>query len=113
MQQGAPPARTTHTPDMQYAFELTEAGLPGSGAHGVVRAARHVTHGDLVAVKVMPASVLGAVAKELIAQAKMHHPNIVNFTARRSTSTSGASTCSWSSAVATALRSHRRAGQTR
>lgn len=79
MQQGAPPARTTHTPDMQYAFELTEAGLLGSGAHGVVRAARHVTHGDLVAVKVMPASVLGAVAKELIAQAKMHHPNIVQL----------------------------------
>ena len=74
-----PTARTTHTPDRRYAFELSEAGLLGSGAHGVVRAARHVETGELVAVKVMPASVLAHIAKELIAQAKMHHPNIVQL----------------------------------
>ena len=71
--------RTTHTPDGNYVFELGEYGLLGSGAHGVVRAARHVESGEFVAVKVMPASVLASVAKELIAQAKMHHPNIVEL----------------------------------
>ena len=33
----------------------------------------------MVAVKVMPASVLSSVAKELIAQAKMSHPHIVQL----------------------------------
>ena len=78
-QPAPPPGRTTHTPDQMWAFELSDVGLLGSGAHGVVRAARHVETGDLVAVKVMPASVLAAIAKELIAQAKMHHPNIVQL----------------------------------
>lgn len=72
-------ARTTHTPDGNYAFELSETGLLGSGAHGVVRAARHIASGEFVAVKIMPASVLSSVAKELIAQAKMTHPNIVRL----------------------------------
>ena len=74
-----PAARTTHTPDHMYVFELEDAGLLGSGAHGIVRAARHVETGELVAVKVMPASVLATVAKELIVQARMHHPNIVQL----------------------------------
>ena len=56
-----------------------DAGLLGAGAHGVVRGARHVVTGEVVAIKIMPASVLGAVAKELIAQAKMQHPNIVQL----------------------------------
>lgn len=72
-------ARTTHTPDGQYEFEQSEMGLLGAGAHGVVRAARHVRTGEMVAVKVMPASVLSSVAKELIAQAKMSHPHIVQL----------------------------------
>ena len=54
-------ARTTHTPDGSYAFELSEAGLLGAGAHGLVRAAREVSSGAFVAVKVMPATVLPAV----------------------------------------------------
>ena len=70
---------TTHTPDGQYAFMRDDAGLLGAGAHGVVRGARHVVTGEVVAIKIMPASVLGAVAKELIAQAKMQHPNIVQL----------------------------------
>jgi len=72
-------ARTTHTPDGTYAFVLSEDGLLGSGAHGVVRAARNIKTGDFVAVKIMPARALGAVAKELITQAKMHHPSIVQL----------------------------------
>ena len=71
--------RTTHTPDGKYAFELSEAGMLGSGAHGVVRAALELDTKKWVAVKVMPASVLGAVAKELIAQKKVDHPNIVKL----------------------------------
>ena len=71
--------RTTHTPDGQYEFELSEVGLLGAGAHGVVRAARHIPSGDFVAVKILPAAVLGSIAKELIAQAKMRHPNIVEL----------------------------------
>ncbi len=74
-----PSGRTTHTPDGQYAFELSEAGMLGSGAHGIVRAALEVKSGKWFAIKVMPASVLGAVAKELIAQKRVDHPNIVKL----------------------------------
>jgi hypothetical protein len=74
-----PQARTTHTPDGAYEFELSEVGMLGAGAHGIVRAARHVVTGEVVAIKIMPASVLGAIAKELIAQAKMDHPHIVRL----------------------------------
>ena len=75
----SPQKRTTHTPDGQFAFELSEAGQLGCGAHGVVRVARHVKTGEHVAVKVMPALLLGAVAKELTAQGKLHHPHIVEL----------------------------------
>ena len=54
-------SRRMHTPDGQYAFDLSETGLLGAGAHGVVRIARHLASGEHVAVKVMPASVLSAV----------------------------------------------------
>ena len=67
----------THTPDGKYAFEVD--GLLGWGKYGSVHAARSVRFGDLVAVKVIPASVLGAVATELIAQAKMSHPHVVQL----------------------------------
>ena len=62
-----------------YIFELSETGLLGSGAHGIVRAARHKVTQELVAIKVMPTSVLAAVAKELIAQARVDHPSIVRL----------------------------------
>jgi hypothetical protein len=58
-----PTGRTTHTPDGQFAFELSEVGMLGSGAHGIVRAAMEVKSGKWFAIKVMPESVLGAVAK--------------------------------------------------
>ena len=51
----------------------------GSGAHGIVRAAVELKTSKWVAIKVMPASVLGAVAKELIAQKRVDHPNIVKL----------------------------------
>lgn len=51
----------------------------GSGAHGIVRAAMEVKSGKWFAIKVMPASVLGAVAKELIALKRVDHPNIVKL----------------------------------
>ena len=51
----------------------------GSGAHGIVRAAQEVSTGQWVAIKVMPASVLGLIAKELIAQKKVDHPNIARL----------------------------------
>ena len=34
-------SRQVTTPDGMYIFELSETGLLGSGAHGIVRAARH------------------------------------------------------------------------
>jgi len=74
-----PRGRTTHTPDGQFAFELSEVGMLGSGAHGIVRAAMEVKSGKWFAIKVMPASVLGAVAKELIALKRVDHPNIVKL----------------------------------
>ena len=74
-----PTGRTTHTPDGQFAFELSEVGMLGSGAHGIVRAAMEVKSGKWFAIKVMPASVLGAVAKELIALKRVDHPNIVKL----------------------------------
>ncbi|EOD42155.1 hypothetical protein EMIHUDRAFT_414421, partial [Emiliania huxleyi CCMP1516] len=78
---GAGPSRgaTTHTPDGAYKFELGPLGALGSGAHGVVRLARHVESGEMVAIKVMPTAVMGAVAKELVAMAKVDHPNIVRL----------------------------------
>ena len=74
-----PRTRTTHTPDGKYQFALSEDGLLGTGSHGVVRSARHTTTGEWVAVKLMPASILSSVAKELIAQSTMVHPNIVRL----------------------------------
>lgn len=68
-----------HTPDGQYAFELSETGMLGAGAHGIVRAAQNKDTGEWVAVKLMPTSVLGAITKELIALAKVEHPNIVRL----------------------------------
>ena len=79
MQDAPQQGRTTHTPCGRYAFELSESGLLGSGAHGIVRVARHVDTNEFFAIKIMPAAVLGAVAKELIAQAKMRHPSIVQL----------------------------------
>jgi len=75
----SPVARTTHTPDGAYEFELSPTGMLGSGAHGVVRVARDVKTGEAVAIKVMAASMLGAIAKELIAQGKMSHPHVVRL----------------------------------
>lgn len=76
---GPQTGRTTHTPDGAFRFELMEAGMLGSGAHGIVRAALDVRNNKWVAIKVMPAALLGAVAKELIAQKRVDHPNIVKL----------------------------------
>ena len=72
-------SRTTHTPDGLYEFELSPTGMLGSGAHGVVRVARDVESGQPVAIKGMAASMLGALAKELIAQGSLHHPHVVKL----------------------------------
>eukprot|EP00962_Isochrysis_galbana_P027672 scaffold8703_cov140-Isochrysis_galbana.AAC.1 len=72
---------TTHTPDGMYKFELGSLGALGAGAHGVVRVARHVVTGEVVAVKVMAATKLGAIAKELAANGRLRHPHIVELKA--------------------------------
>jgi serine/threonine protein kinase len=72
---------TTHTPDGMYKFELGSLGALGAGAHGVVRVARHVVTGEMVAVKVMAATRLGAIAKELAANGRLRHPHIVELKA--------------------------------
>lgn len=79
MSASLPPPQITHTPDRQYEFELTQTGVLGSGAHGVVRVARDVNTGQAVAIKVMATSMLGSMAKELIAQSKVRHPNVVQL----------------------------------
>jgi serine/threonine protein kinase len=64
-----------------YKFELGSLGALGAGAHGVVRVARHVVTGEIVAVKVMAATKLGAIAKELAANGRLRHPHIVELKA--------------------------------
>ena len=56
---------TTHTPDGMYKFELGALGALGSGAHGVVRLARHIKTDEMVAVKVrrLAWSMLGLEAR--------------------------------------------------
>ncbi|KAL1523470.1 hypothetical protein AB1Y20_018408 [Prymnesium parvum] len=71
--------RTTHTPDGQYAFDLSATGMLGNGAHGIVRVARHVDTGECVAIKIMSAATLGSLAKELTAQGKLDHPHIIKL----------------------------------
>lgn len=73
--------RTLCTPDGRFEFDLTPAGMLGSGAHGVVRVARDVKTGETVAIKVMTTSMLEGLAKELIAQGKLNHPHIVQLIA--------------------------------
>ena len=70
-------SKPTHTPDKKYRFLGGHASLLGSGAHGTVHIAKHLDTQEHVAIKVMPSTMLGAVTKELTAQAKVKHPNVV------------------------------------
>lgn len=67
------------TPDRQYRIDLSEMGLLGSGAHGVVRIAQHVETGDYVAVKIMPTTVIRTACKEVMALSRLNNPHIVQL----------------------------------
>ena len=64
------------TPDGQWRFEVGPSAILGSGAHGTVRVARHVSTGEYVAVKVMPSAGITSLVKELTAYSRLDHPNI-------------------------------------
>ena len=64
------------TPDGQWRFEVGPSAILGSGAHGTVRVARHVSTGEYVAVKVMPSAGITSLVKELTAYSRLNHPNI-------------------------------------
>mmetsp|Transcript_33725 Transcript_33725/g.92456 ORF Transcript_33725/g.92456 Transcript_33725/m.92456 type:complete len:414 (-) Transcript_33725:482-1723(-) len=67
------------TPDRQYRIDVSEMGLLGSGAHGVVRIAQSVTTGEYVAVKIMPTSVIRTACKEVMALTRLNHPHVVQL----------------------------------
>ena len=80
MQVAAPAAASSSdpeaTPDGQWRFEVGPSAILGSGAHGTVRVARHVSTGEYVAVKVMPSAGITSLVKELTAYSRLNHPNI-------------------------------------
>mmetsp|Transcript_16233 Transcript_16233/g.24468 ORF Transcript_16233/g.24468 Transcript_16233/m.24468 type:complete len:516 (-) Transcript_16233:146-1693(-) len=67
------------TPDGLYRIDLTEMGLLGTGAHGVVRIAQNINTGEYVAVKIMPTSVLRTACKEVMALTRLSHTHIVQM----------------------------------
>ena len=74
-----PPPKRIYTPDSKY--EFVEDGALGTGACGVVRIAKHVDTGELVAIKIM--SVTGRLSefvKEITAYGRLTgHPNVVQL----------------------------------